>query len=77
MTTPAAQTGANVRAEMARRGVSQTTLAENIGMSQAQVSKRLRGVIAFDINELHTVAAVLDVPLATLLPSDDAAVGAA
>lgn len=76
MTTPAALTGANVRAEMARRGVSQTTLAQRIGMSQAQVSKRLRGVIAFDINELAAVADFLNVPLALLLPTD-ANVGAA
>jgi predicted transcriptional regulator len=38
--TPAALTGANVRAELARKGISQMTLAGHIGMTQASVSKR-------------------------------------
>jgi transcriptional regulator with XRE-family HTH domain len=65
--TPSAATGANVRAEMARRGVSQTALAKTLGMSQTAVSKRLRGTTPFDINELHAVAAALDVTLDRLL----------
>lgn len=64
--TPTATAGANVRGEMARRGVSQSRLAESIGLSQAAVSKRLRGETPFDINELTAVAAALDVPLARL-----------
>lgn len=71
-TTPTAQTGANVRAEMARVGVSQTTIAQHLNLSQAAVSARLRGVTPFDINELVKVAAFLDVPLADLLPRPEA-----
>jgi predicted transcriptional regulator len=73
-TSPTEVTGANVRAEMARRKVSQVAVAAHLGCSQAAVSKRLSGDVAFDINELHLIAAFLDVPLAALLPSE---VGAA
>ena len=73
MHTPTALTGANVRAEIARRGMSQATLAQVIGVSQSQFSKRLRGVIAFDINELSAIAKALDIPLADLLPKEPAA----
>lgn len=71
--TASVVTGSNVRAEMARKGLTQTTLARHLGISQVAVSTRLRGVTAFDVNELTTVAAVLDVPLATLLPTEPAA----
>lgn len=66
-TTPSAATGANVRAEMARKGLSQTALAELLGISQTAVSKRLRGDTPWDINELIRAADTLGVPLETLL----------
>jgi transcriptional regulator with XRE-family HTH domain len=62
-TAPASTVGANVRAEMARRGITQATLAQHLGISQAQVSKRLSGAIAFDVNELHGVAGFLGVSI--------------
>jgi predicted transcriptional regulator len=65
-TTPTAVTGANVRAEMARRGMSQATIGKLLGISQASVSSRLRGTTPFNINELVAIAAYLDVPLAVL-----------
>lgn len=71
--TPTALTGTNVRAEMARRGVSQTALAVALGVTQPQVSARLRGVVPFNINELHVVAEFLNVPISTLLPTGVAA----
>lgn len=67
--SPSTQTGANVRAEMARRGVSQVKLAAALGLSQPSVSARLRGITPFDVDELHAVAAFLGVPLSALLPS--------
>lgn len=65
--TPSAATGANVRAEMARRGVSQGSLAEQVGLSQPSLSKRLSGVVAFDINELVAIADALETPLDALM----------
>ena len=64
--TPSAAAGANVRAEMARKGLTQATLARHLGLSQAAVSARIKGRTPFDINELVIVATVLDVPLAAL-----------
>ncbi|GAA4075587.1 helix-turn-helix domain-containing protein [Nocardioides kongjuensis] len=61
--TPTALTGANVRAEMARQDVSQTELAAKVGLSQTGLSKRLRGAIPFDVNELAAVAAELHVSI--------------
>ena len=74
-TNPSVQIGANVRAEMARRGLTQTALADRLHISQTQVSARLRGRVPFDVNELTRVAEVLGVSLSTLLP--DSTVGAA
>lgn len=58
-TTPSVRVGANVRAEMARRGLTQTQLAAQIGISQAQLSKRLAGQIAFDVDELAAIGEAL------------------
>ena len=60
------QVGANVRAEMGRRGVTQAAVAERLGLPQTSVSKRLRGVIAFDVAEIHEVAELLDIPVSAL-----------
>lgn len=72
MATPAARTvtttvGANVRAELSRRGHNQAALAEVLGITQSGVSKRLRGVTPFDVDELAAVSTWLGVPLGVLL----------
>jgi transcriptional regulator with XRE-family HTH domain len=64
--SPTATAGANVRGEMARRGVTQEAVGKALRLSQPAVSKRLRGDVPFDINELATIAALLDVPLERL-----------
>ena len=71
--TLSSTTGANVRAELARRGLSQRVLADHLGLSPTGVSKRLSGATPIDINELAMIAAFLDVPLTTLLREDAAA----
>ena len=52
---------------MARRGVTQTALARQLGISQAAVNARLKGHTPFNINDLVRIAEVLDVPLDRLL----------
>lgn len=52
---------------MARRSMSQTQIAERLGISQPAVSARLLGRTPFDINELVEIAKVLDVPVSTLI----------
>jgi transcriptional regulator with XRE-family HTH domain len=52
---------------MARRRITQAALAQTLGMSQATVSRRLRGSVPFTVSELDHVARVLAVPAASLL----------
>lgn len=52
---------------MARRRIPQSTLAEALNISQAAVSRRLSGKVAFDVNELEAVASVIGVPAADLI----------
>jgi len=65
--TPTVQTGANVRAEMARKGISQAALGTAVSISQPGLSKRLRGATPFDINEIVRISIYLGVPLDQLL----------
>lgn len=62
---------ANVRAEVARQRVPQVRIAGSLGVTQSGVSKRLRGLVPFSIDELHAIACLLDVPLAVLLDGVD------
>jgi transcriptional regulator with XRE-family HTH domain len=56
-----------VRANMARARMTQTDLAVVLGLTQSAVSKRLRGKIAFSVDELEKVADALGVHPAVLL----------
>lgn len=67
MKTAAQQTGANVRAEMARAGMTQARLGKHLKLPQSAVSKRLRGEVAFDVDELAAVAAALDLDVNVLI----------
>lgn len=50
-----------VRAELARRGLTQLDLANAIGLSQASVSERLRGKTPFTSDDIERVADALGV----------------
>lgn len=60
---------ANIRAEMARKGITQDQLGEVLGISQPQVSRRLRGDITFNVIEISRIAELVGVPAAELLRS--------
>jgi transcriptional regulator with XRE-family HTH domain len=64
-----------VRAEMARQGISQEALAERLGEGwiQKRVSRRLTGEVAIDLDELELIAAALGVPVAQFIPTPRAA----
>lgn len=66
---------AEVRAHMARARVNQTALASALGLTQSSVSKRLRGVVAFNTDELAAVAGLLGVHPAVLLGGYDPSPG--
>ena len=58
---------ANVRAELARKGITQTDLAAKLRKSQPFVSRRLSGRVPFDVADLAAIASVLDIPIADLV----------
>lgn len=66
-----------VRAEMARQRVTHRQVADRLGLSQVQVSKRLRGQIEFRPSELDAVADFLGVPVTQFLPTPERAAGVA
>lgn len=59
--------GANIKAEMARRGATQEQLAELLGVSQGQVSRRLNGEITFNVVEVDQIATWLRVEITDLV----------
>lgn len=66
-----------VRVEVARRRIRQQQLADALGISQAAVSRRLRGLSPFAVDELVTVARLLGLPAADLLPVEPLSAGVA
>lgn len=62
---------ANVRAEVARQGRRHTDAAAAIGVHKANLSRRMRGEVAFRADELARLAEWLGVPIATLVQSND------
>lgn len=58
---------AEVRAELGRQHKTQRELAEALGVSQVFVSRRLRGEVAFSLEELERIAEALDVPIIRLM----------
>lgn len=54
--------GQRVKAEMGRQSIRQTAVAKRLGKSQQAVSRRLNGLIPFDVEELEIIAALLNVP---------------
>lgn len=60
------EVSATVRAEMARNRVTQTTLANHLHLSQAAVSRRLKGEVPFNSDELAVVAQIVGVSVGAL-----------
>jgi len=59
--------GATVRAEMARRKVTQQQVAAVLKIAQTQVSRRLNGQVSFNVDELQAVANLLGLPVQDLV----------
>ena len=66
-TTPAETVGATVRAELARKRISQTVLADHLHLSQTAVSRRLTGKKAFDVAELSKISEITGVSVERLV----------
>lgn len=69
--TLVATVAANVRAESARRGVSQSDLAQALGVNQSTISHRWRGIREWSLSEIEAVAHYLRTTTSTLLRSEE------
>ena len=65
--TATATVAANVRAELARRSVTQTQLAAKLGTTQQYVSRRLTGSVPLDVEDLAAIAGLLNITVAVLI----------
>ena len=66
---------ANVRAEVARRGLSQSALAAALNLTQSAVSRRLSGTVEFTASELAALAEHLQVPVSVFFDTPALAEG--
>jgi hypothetical protein len=62
---------ANVRAEVARQGRRHNDAAAALGIHKANLSRRMRGEVAFRADELARLADWLGVPIAVLVRPDN------
>lgn len=58
---------ATLRAELARRELTQSDLAETLGISRAGITDRFKGRTSITVDELILIAERLDLPVADLL----------
>lgn len=55
---------------LGRHRVSAVRLARTVGLSQPYLSRRLSGRMAFNLDDIETIADALDVPVMRLFPAD-------
>jgi transcriptional regulator with XRE-family HTH domain len=60
---------ASVRAELARKHISQYVVAAALGLSQAAVSRRLAGIVHFSAPELAVIAGLTGARVEDLYPA--------
>ncbi len=69
MTADSTPLNAEIRANMARKGLNGGDVASMLGLSRGAVSRRLTGQTDWTVNELTAVASFLGVTVAALLGS--------
>lgn len=52
---------ANIKAEMARRGVAQADIADVLGLSRDSIGRRRSGALPWQLDEIDAVARFLEV----------------
>lgn len=65
-----AQVAIAVRQELARSGISAEVLSGRMGLPGDALRDRLDGLVAFDVDELETIAATFGVSIVRLLGSE-------
>ena len=74
MNSPLAKrVAAEIRAELARRQMSQAALARALEVSEMYVSRRLQSGTGLEVADLERIAAVLEVPVSHFIPTEVAA----
>lgn len=68
MTETISQIAANVRAELARAGISAADLANRVNMTPMAIHRRLAGRTEFRASELFDVATELQVEMTMIYP---------
>jgi transcriptional regulator with XRE-family HTH domain len=63
---------AEVRASIARKGISQSIVADGAAMSNASLSRKLRGQYPFAVDELLAIAPLLDTTASAILAAAEA-----
>lgn len=61
-----------LRAAIARKNIPKVAVAEALGKSRATASRKLSGTIPLTLDELYTLADLIGVSPASLLPADKA-----
>jgi transcriptional regulator with XRE-family HTH domain len=61
------EVAANVRAELARRRITQTDVAQRLGVSRQNVAQRLNGSVDFRVGELISIANMLGITIGDLV----------
>jgi transcriptional regulator with XRE-family HTH domain len=64
------EVGKRVRAMRLERGMSQTNLADKLGLTFQQVQKYEKGTNRIGAGRLHRIAEILGVPVATMFGSE-------
>lgn len=59
-----------IRAEIARRKISQSRLARDLGMSRTALSRRMNGDLPLTLDTIEAIADLLDIPAMKLLGND-------
>jgi transcriptional regulator with XRE-family HTH domain len=65
------QVGKRVRALRLERGMSQTSLADKLGLTFQQVQKYEKGTNRIGAGRLHRISEILGVPVSTMFASSD------
>jgi transcriptional regulator with XRE-family HTH domain len=60
----------SLRAELARRGMTQNDMARILGCSQGHISARMAGRAPWRVSDLAKIARYMGVPLAVILDDD-------
>jgi len=65
--------GERIRAAMSAAGLTQQRVADDLGIPQSQLSRRLSGLISFDVAEVEKVAGLCGVSAASFFHDEVAA----